>query len=261
MQNLVPALHDFAVLSYDRLQPFVEIGLEIARILETVSAHKSLDVRIAGPLLSVYLVAADVKILIGKKPRHFANEIIQKLVRVLARWVHGRIMNAEMPRNLIRARPAGQLRIGDEPARGVPGHIEFRHHANAAIARVLDYFLDLVLGVKLPLGRELLQPRKLPALHPEPLIVRKVPVQYVELHRLHAIQLALDYLHGHKVAGNIDQQSVPGEARAVFNQHRWSGKTFRADFDQLQKGLQPMQDAQRRRSIQMDFIGRYLQPV
>src|SRR5215813_9407168 len=181
MQDLVPALHDFAVFFHDRLQPFVEVGLEIACILETVSAHKSLNFRIACPLLAIYLVAADVKILVGKELRHLADELIQKLIRVLTRWVHGRIMNAEMPRNLIRPRRAGQLRIGDEPARGVPGHIELRRHTDAAIARVLNNFLDLVLGVKLPIGRKLLQSWKLPALHAEALIVRKMPVEYVEL--------------------------------------------------------------------------------
>src|SRR5438270_8079346 len=96
MQDLVPALHDLAVLSYNGLQSFVKVGLEIAGVLQTMRMHEGLNFRIARPLLAVHLVAADMKILVGKEPRHLADKLIKKFVRVLARRVHGRVMNSEM---------------------------------------------------------------------------------------------------------------------------------------------------------------------
>ena len=146
-KNFVPSQHGFSVLADDLLHPLVEVGLQIVVVLQAVGPHELLDLRIGVPLLAVYLVASDVKKLVGKEPGHLADKFVQKLVSLLPGRIHRRIEHAPLAFNLIRPRPTGEFGIADEPRGTVAGHIEFRHHANAALARVGDQVADFGLGV------------------------------------------------------------------------------------------------------------------
>src|ERR1700746_210516 len=109
--------------------------------------HELLNFRIRVPLFAIYLIAADVKELVGKKLCHLSDKDIEKLVGALACWIHGRIEDSPLAFNGIRTRGAGEFGIADEPSGAVTGHIEFRNYANATVQRVLDHIADLVLRV------------------------------------------------------------------------------------------------------------------
>ncbi len=153
-----------------------------------------------------------MKELIGKEPGHLANECVQKLVGFLPGGIHGGIENAPLALDLIRSRPAGQFGIAHKPGGRVPRHIEFRNDANAALARIRDHAADFILGVVKPIRTHALQLGEFLALNPETLIFREMPVEYVQLHRRHAIQISLQDVERDKVAADINHQSTPGES-------------------------------------------------
>ncbi len=96
-------------------------------------------------------------------------------------------------------------------------HIEFRHHANAALARIRDDAADFILRVVEAIRTHALQLGKFLAFDAEALVFREMPVKHVQLHRRHAVQVALQNVERDKVAANINHQSPPGKARAVFD--------------------------------------------
>ena len=125
------------------------------------------------------------------------------------------------------------------------GHVEFGDDADAAVARVGDDLADLVLRVEIAVGAHLLQLRKSLAFDAEALIVGEVPVEYVELHGGHGVEIALDHGHGHPVAGDIELKAAPGEARHVRDGHGRYDVAARAGLYELKKCLEAMQDAER----------------
>ena len=125
----------------------------------------------------------------------------------------------------------------------MPRHIEFRHHANAPVARVLDHAANFFLGVEESVGALLLQQRKPLALYPEALIFREVPMKHVELDRFHAVESAINHIERHEMPARVQHQSPPGETRLVVNGHCRNGESLRRDANQLQKGLQAVQHA------------------
>ena len=88
-----------------------------------------------------------------------------------------------------------------------------------------------------------------------------MPVQYVELHGFHSIEVALDDLDRHKVARDIDEQAAPGKTGLVVDGKRGQCKSLGANVYQLQQRLQPMQHPQRIRGIQSHASGRDLQAI
>ncbi len=238
------------MFGHDLLHPLIEIGLQIVVVFHAVGAHERLNLGIRVPLLAVDFVAPDMKKLVGKKPSHLADECVEKLVSFLPRGVHGRIENAPLALNLIRSRPAGQFGIAHEPGRCVPRHVELGNHANAALARIRDQFPDLVLGVVQTVRTHVRQLGKFLAFNAEALVFREMPVKHVELHRGHAVQVALQNVERNKVAAHVDHQSAPGKARAVLDRNRRHGKTRARGLHQLQESLQPTHDAERGRRVQ-----------
>src|SRR5262249_45401849 len=116
----------------------IEVRLEIEVVAKVMLMFEALDTGVRIPLLAVDLVAADMKVLVWKHPGHLADEVVEKVVGLVARWVHGRVMNAEVARDRIWAGSGRQFRIRREPTRGVSGDVEFRHHADASVASVRD---------------------------------------------------------------------------------------------------------------------------
>ena len=159
-----------------------------------------LDLWIGAPLLAVNFVATDMEKLVGEKLGHLANECIEKFVSALARRIHRRIEHAPLPLNRIRPRPAGEVGISHEPRRAVTWHIEFRHNANPAIARILDHIPQLLLRVVQAIRAFLIKFWKPPALDPEALIIGKVPVQHIHLYRSHSIDVSLNNVHRKEMA-------------------------------------------------------------
>src|SRR3989442_7454021 len=140
-------------------------------------AHERLDLRVRVPLFPVYLIASDMKTLIGKKLGHFADEFIEKMVSMLFCWIHGWIKHSPFALDLIWPRRAGQVGIADKPGGPVARHIEFGSHANASIARVGDHIAHFALRVIQPVGAHLVQLGKFFALDAEALVFRQMPVK------------------------------------------------------------------------------------
>ena len=105
-------------------------------------------------------------------------------------------------------------------------HIEFRHHADATIARVSNHVANFNLRVIEPGGAELLQFRKTLAFDAEALVIGEVPVKHIQLQGFHAIQVAANYVQGSEVARRIDHQPAPGKARPILNGHGRRGQTI-----------------------------------
>ena len=237
MQHLIPAFHDLVVRGHQLVDAPGEVRLQRGIVFEVMAPHELLDARVGVPLLAIALVAADVEVGIGKQRRHLAQELVEKRKRRLARGIHRRVKDAPLLLDLVRTRPAGQLRVAYEPGCRVAGHVELGHHANAAVVRVGNHVANLLLRVEAAVRALFLQQRKLFALHREALVFRKVQVQHVELDGFHAVQVAFEHLDGLEVAAGIEHQAAPGEARLVVNGDGRGRKSLRRDVHQLQQRL------------------------
>src|SRR5215472_16242522 len=145
MQNLVPANHDLVVLVDDLLQFLIEVSLELTIVFDPMFLLELLDRGIPIPLLAINFVSADMKVPVGKQCGHFLDEVIKKMVSVVACGIHGGIEDAPLALDLIGAGAAGQFGIGNKPTGTVSGHVEFRDYADAAVSRILNDVLDLLL--------------------------------------------------------------------------------------------------------------------
>ena len=83
------------------------------------------------------------------------------------------------------------------------------------------------------------------ALDAESLVVGKMPVQDVHLHRGHAVEVALEHVDRNEVAADVDQQCRAREARLIFDGDGGHGKSSGRDLHELKKSLQTAQHAQR----------------
>src|ERR1035441_817430 len=89
----------------------------------------------------------------------------------------------------------------------------------------------------------------------------------VQLHRSHAVEIALDHLDGHPMPRDVQMQSAPGEARMVLNVDGRRFETLGCRFgalsrnDELSKCFEATQHAQRIRSGQERVLWRDLQVV
>ena len=233
------------VLGYDLLQALVEVGLQILVVLHVVSVDEFLNFRVRVPLLAVNLVAPNVKVSIGKELGHFRNELFQKLVTRLSRGIHDRIDPSSFQR--VGAGTAGEFGIPQVPRPRVAGHIELRHHADAAIMRVGNEVANLSLRIKHAIGSRLGELGKLLALDAESLVIGKMPVQHVHFYRSHAVNVALKHVERDEVAADVDQQAAPGKARLVLDGDRGGRESSGSDLHELKKRLQPAHGAQRGR--------------
>ena len=124
-------------------------------------------------------------------------------------------------------------------------HIELRNHADSAIPRIFDHLMNLVLRVVDAIRSFFLQQRELLAFGPEPLIVGEMPVENIQLDRLHAIQIALNHRDRYKVATDIDHQAPPRKSGLVVDADSGNGEALRSGSYQLQESLQAVQYPQR----------------
>ena len=220
------------------LNVLAEIGLQTFIVFDAVRLHELLNLGIRVPLFAIHFVAADMEILIGEKFRHFGNEIVEEFVSLLVGGIHRGIGDAPLLPDLVRAGPAGQFGIANEPCGAVAGHVELGDYANAAIAGIGNQVANFILGVIEAVGALLLQFRKFVAFDAEPLIVGKVPVEDVDLYGFHSVQITFQHRQRNEMARDIDHQATPRETRLILDANGRRRKSIRGDRDELQEGLQ-----------------------
>src|SRR5215217_3651544 len=157
LQDLVPADHLLAMLLQNLQQACVEVSLQRVIVLDPLLLHVSLDRRIAVPLLTFVLVAADVQVVVRKERRHLAQKRLEKFVDLFARRIEGGLEYTRPPFNGVWTRCATELRITNEPTGAVTGYIKLRHDANAAIAGIRDDLFDLFLRIVVAVRSKLVQ--------------------------------------------------------------------------------------------------------
>src|SRR5579863_2957117 len=155
-------------------------------------AHKDLDARICLPLFPVVLVASDVHEVVGEDGCHLSNESIEEFISALSRGIHHRVEDAEFALDFEGAGRAGEIGISHKPCAGMSRHIELGNYADAASARVGNNFAGLLLGIEKPIGSQLSELGKCPALHAETLVFTQMPVENVEFYRGHPVECAFD---------------------------------------------------------------------
>ena len=193
LQDFVPTFHDFVAAGHDLLNTSRKHRLESSVVFQVMCTHELLYPRVGVPLLAIAFVAADVEISIGKERCHFADKKIQELIRALARRVHRRIENSPLASNLIWPLPTCQIRITNEPSGCVGRHIKLRHDTDAAVTGIFNDVSNLVLRVVQAVRPLLLKQRIDLGFHPESLIFGEMPMENVQLHCFHRVQIALDH--------------------------------------------------------------------
>src|SRR6476646_9424570 len=107
--------------------------------------------------------------------------------------------------------------MSNEPASAVSRDIKFGYDANATLTSVLDNFFRLLLRIKLTIRAHLMQLRKLLTFNPKPLVLRQMPMEDVELHSRHCIEISLQDLWRFVMSTNVNQQTTPAKARLVLH--------------------------------------------
>ena len=141
------------------------------------------------------------------------------------------------------------------------GNIELRHHTDAAIARVGYDLPDLGLRVEQAVRPFLVQLGKPLALHAEALVFGEVPVEDVELHGGHGVQIALHYIERHEVARRIEHQAAPGKAGLILNVDGGNLVAVRAEGHELREGSQAVEYAGARGRFERGAIRGHIQRV
>ena len=113
------------------------------------------------------------------------------------------VYDLEVPADFERALAGGQFGITHQPAQGVSGNIELRHHADAPRRRIRHHFAHLVLRVEHSIRPELVQFGIQFALGAKSLIVGEMPVKHIQLYDGHRVNIAFHHLDGHKMARAI----------------------------------------------------------
>ena len=228
---------------------------------EAFGPHEGHNARVVPPLPPVVFVAAQVEIRVREQPAHFGEHRVEHGVGALAGGVEGDVEHPPAHGHGPDGVVAGQARVGRQQRPGVAGQVELRHHPNAQLPGVAHHFFYIFLGVVARGPAHGVQARKPPALHPPALVVAQVPVQHVELHGGHAVEVALHGRHRLEVPGGIEQQPAPGKARRIGNVAILRLPAVRRGPQHLPKRGQPPLNAQRRRSREARARRRDAQPV
>src|SRR4029078_7002917 len=129
-EGLLPSGHHLLGLANNLRHASREVGLQRGIIFESMRFHELLNFGVCVPLLAIDLVAADVKIVIGKKLRHLTNKLLKEVVGVIACRIHRGIEHAPASLDLVGTWGACQVGITYEPRRAMTGHVEFRDYAD-----------------------------------------------------------------------------------------------------------------------------------
>ena len=151
--------------------------------------------------------------LVWKHLRQFAEQLVDGGIdrcigRVQDRWVWPELVGG---RHGHSARPP--LGMGAKPTGHMAGHVEFRHHSDAAFTGFSHEPAQLIRSVALLAG----QLGVGGALKTEALVVGEVQMQHVQLVEGHAVQGAEQGLQGDETARRVQHQPAPREGRRIVD--------------------------------------------
>ena len=233
----------------------VEIGLQGVVVGQVALLLEGLDRGIGVPVAALDFVAPDVEIGVGEERGHLAEELVEERVDALVGGIEGRFGDAEPALDGVGAGRAGELGVGDEPARRMPGDVELRHDPDAAVGGIFDDVTDLGLRVIHAVRAELVEAGEDFGLHAEPLVLGEMPMEDVHLQGGHAVQVPLDDLDGMEMTPGIDEQAPPGETGPVDDLDAGDVIPRLVRAEQLKEGFEAAEDADVGRRRQDDLSG------
>lgn len=242
-ENFVPADHLLVVSGKNLLDARAEVRLQLFSGFEAMGVHEDFDLGVGAPVFAVTLITTDVHVGIGEETGHFAEKAVDELECGFARGIECCVVDAEFVRDCIRAGRAAEIRITDEPALNVTGHIELGDDADAARGCVGDDFADLLLCVVLTVGAEFSELGVNAAFNAEALVLGEVPVKDVELDGGHSVESAQNVGDRKEVAAGIEHESAPGEAGCVFNVDGWKDVGGTEGLKELKERLHSVEGA------------------
>ena len=247
--DFVPSNHLPSVLVDVFLHVLDEPRLQFFLVFETVVFDALLAVGTLLPVVLLHLVATDVHIFIGEELEHFVPHVAtepEHAVLSRAEWGSEDLS----PADLLEARQSVVVADGSQH---VPGHVDFGHSLDASLAGISNDFADVVLRIVaaveriavlyalLGIGQEhvvgilsdgtaqtdrvlivvgapcsaLGEQRIFLDFNAPSLVVGEVPVEAVELIERHEVDDFLDLVLREEVAGAVEMETAPSEARTV----------------------------------------------
>ncbi len=255
LEDLVPADHGLAVLAEDGFDACIEIRLEVHVMFHPVCLHEGLDVGRVLPVFAGVLVAADVKIGIREEGGHFGKQFVQEGIDGFIGRVEDGVEYAKIALQGIGTFDAGQLRIGGKNGRGMCRDYEFRNNADTALCGVADNGADILLGIVLAIGGDLLKAGEDLGFHAKALVVAAVEVEDVEFDGGHAVEGAEDLVYRLEVEGYVEEEAAPGEAGAVVDGYAGPEVACSIGADQLEECFQAADGADIGGCFQLYLVG------
>ena len=241
----------------DGLDPPDEIALQLVHARQPLAPHPFLALGTAFPVRLVGLVPTDVDELRREQREGLGEDVLDHGERpVVARAIDvGGAAGGGL---------APQLRHGLQDRRRVAGHLDLRHHRDAARGGERDEFPDVVLRI----AQRVRQLRVLPDIEPPALIVDEVPVEAVQLVPRQRVEERADFLLGEEVRGAVQQHPPPGESGLVPDVQAGQLRGVRVQRQQLRKALQAVEEPRGVRCRDLDtaradghFIGLRVGPA
>ena len=231
VHDLVPAEQPPAVPAEDGLDAADEVALQLLDVHEPFAPHPRPALGAPLPVRLVGLVSADVDELRREQREGLCEDVLDHGERpVVSRAVDvggaaGRRVAPQLPHDL-------------QDCRRMAGHLDLRHHRDAARGGERDDLPDVVLRVAAPVG----QLRVLPDLEPPALVVHEVPVEAVQLVPRQRIQERADLLLGKEVPGAVQQHPSPREPGLVPDVQAGQLRGVRVQGQQLREALQAVEE-------------------
>ncbi len=198
---------------------------------------------------------------VRKEGGHFFEEEVEKTICIFIRRVEDGVEDSPFALDLERTRSRGQSRIGNEPTCRMARDVELGHDPDAAIRSVGDDVPDLVLGIIKSIRTEPMQAGKDLALKAKALVIGQVPVEDVQFDSGHPVQVSLDDIHGHEVAGGINEEPPPGESGLIIDLKAGNEIALAVGVHELKDGLKAMEDAEVGLGNEKDAVRIYSEAV
>ena len=228
--------------------------LQVVLVLQALRLDACLALGAVLPAHLRTLVAADVHHVAGEQAAHVVEHVLHELDRLVVAEAEDVLLDAPHEARLAGGevlRHARELRVGGERSKHVPRQLDLRDDRDVALGGVGDDLADVRLGVEVgavlhavelvgvllrPLRRALAVADACRAhgsildefgvardVEAPTLVLRKVPVEAVELVLRHQVEHLLDRLLAEEVAALVEVRAAPAVGGGVLDLHARPG--------------------------------------